>query len=186
MRHQKTHQLIATSSEVLSTLWSIGCTKDMVLGGKIRHLMAPSTVCYTSVGGWAGALSSNRSAFSGNCLSCQQFLTDGMNSWKNHSSNNFISIQALVCLVYLTGSTLRDTFFRARGFLALPTIVSRSLCSPVALAQAEIVTLSLLTLYLGALLLSLREASVLVGRAFCLLLQWFWTSYPWRAALNLL
>ena len=77
----------------------------------------------------------------------------------NYSSNNFISIQALVQLVYLTGSTLQDIFFRVRGFLALPTIVSRSLCSPVAFAQAEIVTLSLLTLYPGACL-SLHVASV--------------------------
>ena len=61
--------------------------------------------------------------------------------------------------MYLTGSTLQDTFFRVRGFLALPTIVSRSLCSPVAFVQAEIVTLSLLTLYPGAFL-SLHVASV--------------------------
>ena len=60
--------------------------------------------------------------------------------------------------MYLTGSTLQDIFFRVRG-LALPTIVSRSLCSPVAFAQAEIVTLSLLTLYPGACL-SLHVASV--------------------------
>lgn len=62
-------------------------------------------------------------------------------------SDQTISIQALVWLVHLTGSTLRYTFFRAHGYLALTTIVSCSLCSPVAFAQAQIVILSLITLW---------------------------------------
>jgi len=56
-------------------------------------------------------------------------------------------------------------YFSARGFLDFPIMVSCSLWSPVALAHVSIVTLSLHPLYPGAVF-SLRDASVLLGRAF--------------------
>ena len=129
-------------------LWSIGCSSDVVFGG--RNITSTSGWIVWRVTSWLPTLSRRSKTLNAKFFFVRNSLTSTTKEFLNQSSKMVFVTYALLLDFQKTGKWSLRLFFITRGFSDLYTNIGLHRYVPEALAQKSKVNLSLETLNPGA------------------------------------